>query len=117
MCFLARRSHYRKRWYGLTRAPIHFSSAWLGPVLILALICVLLELRRERVVAFALIALLYTTLIARFIWQDFPTLDRKVSARVRWTTSAESITCIPQDSAFWRNSLNYYAGRELPDCN
>jgi len=103
--------------YGLSRAPIHFSTAWLAPVLILASICVLVELRQERVMAFALIALLYTALIARFIWQDFPVLDRAVSARVRWTTSSESISCIPQDGAFWRNSLNYYAGRELPDCN
>lgn len=103
--------------YGLGRAPIHFSAAWLAPVLILALICILLELRDQRLVAFALIALLFTTLIARFIWQDFPALDRDVSARVRWSTSSESITCIPQDGAFWRNSLNYYAGRELPDCN
>ena len=101
--------------YGL-RSPIHFLSAWLVPVLILASICVLLEVRRDRFIAFSLIALLYTTLIV-VIWQDFPTLDRDVSARNRWATSSESITCIPHDGAFWRNSLNYYAGRELPDCN
>jgi 4-amino-4-deoxy-L-arabinose transferase-like glycosyltransferase len=102
---------------GLGRAPIHFFSAWLGPALILALVCILLELRGERIASLTLIALLNTVLIARFIWQEFPRLDQAVSARGRWTASSESITCIPLDGAFFRNGLNYYAGRELPDCH
>lgn len=103
--------------FGLGRAPMHFFTAWLGPALILALVCILLELRGERVASLTLIALLNTILIARFIWQDFPRLDQEVSARGRWIASSESITCIPQDGAFFRNGLDYYAGRELPDCH
>ena len=102
---------------GLGRAPIHFFSAWLAPAVILGLVCILLELRGQRVASLALIALLNTVLITRFIWQEFPKLDQDVSARGRWTASSESITCIPQDGAFFRNGLNYYAGRELPDCH
>ncbi|HUJ51613.1 MAG TPA: glycosyltransferase family 39 protein [Bryobacteraceae bacterium] len=102
---------------GLGRAPVHFFTAWLVPAMILALICVLLDVRGHRVTSLALIALLNTVLIARFIWQEFPRLDQDVSARGRWTASSESITCIPQDGAFFRNGLNYYAGRELVDCH
>jgi len=102
---------------GLARAPIHFFAAWLAPVALLTGACILLELRGWRAPAVALIALLTTLLIARFVWQDFPALDRDVSARSLSLTSSESVTCIPRDRQFLRYGLDYYAQRALPDCN
>ena len=102
---------------GLARTPIHFFPVWVAPIAILAAACVFLESSGGRVTALALIALLTTFLIARFVWQEFPILDRDVSGRHRWLASSESITCIPKDGSFLRYSLDYYAGRQLPDCN
>ena len=102
---------------GLSRTPIHFFPVWLAPVAILAVAGAFLELSGRRVAALALVALLTTLLIARFVWEEFPVLDRDVSGRVRWIASSESITCIPKDGSFLRYSLDYYAGRQLPDCN
>lgn len=102
---------------GLGRTPIHFSFAWLVPVAALAALCGLLEFYGRRGAAVALLALSMTVLITRFIWQDFPALDREVSARARWIASSETITCIPHDTPFLRYSLDYYAGQGFPDCH
>ncbi len=101
---------------GLGRAAIHFFAAWLAPSVALALFCVLLELRGRRVAAVSLIALLSTISITRFIWQGFPRIDHDASARGRWVSSSGSIICITPEASFFRHGLDYYAGRELPDC-
>ena len=102
---------------GIGRAPIHFFASWLLPVALCAAICGSLESYRRRVGALALAALLTTVLIARFIWTDFPELDRNVSARARWLASSQSIICVPPGAVALRYGMEYYAGRELPDCN
>jgi 4-amino-4-deoxy-L-arabinose transferase-like glycosyltransferase len=102
---------------GMGRAPIHLFASWLLPIVLCAAICGSLEFYRRRVAALALAALLTTVLIARFIWTDFPELDREVSARGRWLASSESISCVPPGAVALRYGMEYYADRELPDCN
>jgi 4-amino-4-deoxy-L-arabinose transferase-like glycosyltransferase len=103
---------------GLARAPIQFFlNAWLILVALSIPASILLERRGKRGLAAVLIAALTTILVARFVWQDFPALDRGVSARGPWVTYAESIACVPRDRQFLRYGLNYYAQRALPDCN
>jgi 4-amino-4-deoxy-L-arabinose transferase-like glycosyltransferase len=102
---------------GIGRANIHFFASWLVPVALLAVACALLELNRRRIAAFALVTLVTTVLIARFIWTDFPIIDHNVSARGQWIASSQSITCVPRYAIPLDYGLDYYAGRELPDCN
>ncbi|MGI8743552.1 MAG: glycosyltransferase family 39 protein [Bryobacteraceae bacterium] len=49
-------------------------------------------------------------------WTTLPALDRSVSARPYWRTH-QHIQCIDSGTRSWRYGLNYYAGREVPDCD
>jgi 4-amino-4-deoxy-L-arabinose transferase-like glycosyltransferase len=93
------------------------SSSWVVPVLLITFICVFLEWKGQREWAVAGIALLTTVAVVRLVADVYPTLDRQASARYQWRSSSNSITCVSNENRSLRYGLNYYAGRELPDCN
>jgi 4-amino-4-deoxy-L-arabinose transferase len=93
------------------------SGNWVVPVLLIALICAFLEWKGRREWAIGTIALLTTVAVVRLIGEVYPALDRKASARARWRSNPESITCISSENRSLRYGLNYYTGRNLPDCN
>ncbi|HUA20437.1 MAG TPA: glycosyltransferase family 39 protein [Bryobacteraceae bacterium] len=98
-------------------APLQVSVAWLFPVLAAAAACIVLEKTGHRAPAVALVAVLMTLAVVRLVWQTYPVLDRTVSARSLWRTRGGSITCVPRGQRSLRYGLDYYAGRDLPDCN
>ncbi len=102
---------------GLSRAQIHLPTAWIIPACAITLFCAVLEWIGRRSAAIGFVALLATLAAMRLIWQTYPVLDRTVSARNLWITHAESITCVSEDDRSRHYGLNYYAGRNLPDCN
>lgn len=102
---------------GVSRAPIRLPVAWLVPALAITAISVILESVGRRDAAMALVALATTLSVIRVIWQEYPVLDRQVSARGQWLSQAASITCVPEANRSLHYGLNYYAGRDLPDCN
>ena len=100
---------------GLSRATAHFPVGFVLPFLLFAILCGGLAFLGRRELAVALVAIGVTLGVARIVWQTFPELDRTVSPRAFWRMN--SVTCIPADNRSWRYGLNYYAGRNLPDCN
>ena len=98
---------------GISRAPIRLPAEWIAPALVAATACALLEKTGRRTSAAALVAVLTTLSVVWLVRQTYPILDRAVSAR----QTAGSITCVPAGQRSTRYSLDYYAGRELPDCN
>ncbi|HEX6896394.1 MAG TPA: glycosyltransferase family 39 protein [Bryobacteraceae bacterium] len=101
---------------GIAHVPLHFFLAWLLPIAAIAAVCALLEAYGRRIGAVALLAVVTTALIVRFIIGGSEGLDREASARARWRDSAGSITCVPRTDPFLRYGFDFYAGRELPDC-
>ncbi len=85
----------------------HFTPAGILAGLALAAGCAVG--RRERSVAG--LALFATATVVWIVWQVYPQLDRQLSGR-----SAESMTCLPQTNRSRSYSIDYYAGRNLPDC-
>ena len=102
---------------GLTRSHFHLAAEWLVPAFLAILACAWLERAGRRATAFAFVTLLTTASVFQLVWRGYPLLDRQASARVRWLSSAGSITCISEANASWRYGLDYYTGQELPDCN
>ena len=96
---------------------VSVSSRWVIPVLLIALVCGFLEWKGRREWVIAAIALLTTVAVTRLISDVYPALDREASARVRWRSSPDSITCVSNENRSLRYGLNYYTGRNLPDCN
>ena len=93
------------------------SSSWVIPVLVITFVCALLEWKGRREWAIAAVALLTIVAVVRLVVDVYPALDRQASARAQWRSSVDSITCVSNESRSWRYGLNYYAGRQLPDCN
>jgi 4-amino-4-deoxy-L-arabinose transferase-like glycosyltransferase len=103
---------------GLSRTDIAFApSIWLIPVLLATCAVGFLEWKGLRDWAVAVVALLTTVALVNLVWNVYPSLDRDVSARARWRSNPESITCISNENRSLRYGLDYYAGRNLPDCN
>jgi len=96
---------------------VFVSSNWVYPVLLITLVCGFLEWKGRREWAIAAIALLTTIAVVRLVSEVYPALDREASARTRWNSSANSITCVSSENRSLRYGLSYYAGRQLPDCN
>jgi 4-amino-4-deoxy-L-arabinose transferase-like glycosyltransferase len=96
---------------------VEVSSKWVIPVLLIALVCGFLEWKGRREWGIAAIALLITIAVVRLVSDVYPVLDREASARVRWRSTSDSITCVSNENRFLRYGLSYYAGHSLPDCN
>jgi 4-amino-4-deoxy-L-arabinose transferase-like glycosyltransferase len=103
--------------YGFSRAQFYLPLFWILPAISLTLICGSLERTGRRDAAIALIAAVIVLSVGRLVWQTYPELDQKVSARGFWVSRAGSITCASEKDRSRRYGLNYYAGREVPDCN
>jgi 4-amino-4-deoxy-L-arabinose transferase-like glycosyltransferase len=103
--------------HGFSRAQFHLPILWIVPALVLALICVLLERARQRQTAIGLIAAGVALFVIRLVWGTYPQLDQQVSPRGFWISHSESVTCSSEKDRSWRYGLNYYAGRDVPDCN
>ena len=102
---------------GISHTASLLPAAWLLPALAAAVACAVLEKTGRRALAMAFVSLLMTLSVVRLVWQTYPELDRTVSARRLWRTSRESITCVPPGQRSLRYSMDYYAGRDLTDCN
>lgn len=96
---------------------VSVSSRWVIPVLLIALVCGFLEWKGRREWGIAAVALLTTVAVTRLISDVYPALDREASARARWSSSPDSITCVSNENRSLHYGLNYYTGRNLPDCN
>ncbi|HEX5226246.1 MAG TPA: glycosyltransferase family 39 protein [Bryobacteraceae bacterium] len=93
---------------GLSHTPVHFGLPAVAAGLALAAMC--LAGRPERGVAG--LALFATITVVWIVLRVYPELDRQLSGR----NASASITCLPQTNRSQRYSLDYYAGRDLPDC-
>jgi 4-amino-4-deoxy-L-arabinose transferase-like glycosyltransferase len=103
---------------GLARGGLPFLPVvWIFPVVLIALLCGFLEARGRRELAIAAVSLLITIAVVRLVWEVYPVLDRQASARGKWRSNPDSITCVSNDNRSLRYGLSYYAGRSLPDCN
>ncbi|MDP8980522.1 MAG: glycosyltransferase family 39 protein [Acidobacteriota bacterium] len=106
---------------GLTRAPFQFPLAALFPALGLAALCFLLERSGRRALAVALICGIVTVSVVLIIRQTVPGLDHMVSARAFWRSqqaTGKALTiCVDSENRSWRYGLDYYAGRQVLDCN
>lgn len=96
---------------------VEVSSDWVIPVLLIALVCGFLEWKGRREWAIGAVALLTMIAVVRLVSDVYPALDREASARVRWRSASDSITCVSNENRSLRYGLSYYAGRSLPDCN
>ena len=92
---------------GISRTSFHFTLA--GVLGGLALAAMYALGRTDRSVA--ALAFCATVTVAWVVWRVYPELDRQMSGR-----GAASITCLPPTNRSQRYSLDYYAGRSLPDC-
>ena len=92
-------------------------AIWIFPVVLITFLCGSLEAKGHREWAVGTIALLTTIAVVRLVWEVYPVLDRQASARAKWRSNPDSITCVSNDNRSLRYGLSYYSGRSLRDCN
>jgi len=92
---------------GLSRTPFHLSLAGILAGLALATICAFVAPER----GIMALALFVTITVVWVVWRVYPELDRQLSGR-----AAVSMTCLPPTNRSQRYSIDYYVGRNLPDC-
>jgi 4-amino-4-deoxy-L-arabinose transferase-like glycosyltransferase len=99
---------------GLSRAEITgYASPLSAALLVCAAAVAWLSKRTRTRAAFGLTVALTAAAILHLKWDMYPRLDRIASARPLWKNEIE---CIDEVHRAIRYGLNYYAGRELPDC-
>ncbi len=98
---------------GFSRTPIHLATPWILPALLVAILCVALEKTDHRDCAVAAVAVLTVVSVVTIVWRTYPKLDQQLSGRA---SNTESITCMPPVNRSQRYSIEYYAGRSVPDC-
>ena len=101
---------------GISHTKIGVVTLWVVLGLVLGVGCALCELAGLRGTAVALVAGSMAISAVATAWNVYPELDRQVSARAVWVSQGLSIRCLPPTSRSQRYSLDYYAGRSLPDC-
>jgi hypothetical protein len=92
---------------GVSRASFHLAWPWIVAGLAIATICAV----ANRAWAVAIVASLTTVAVAGLVWRVYPELDRRLSGR-----ETGAIACLPQTNRSQRYSIDYYTGRDLPDC-
>ena len=97
---------------GFSRASFRLTFFWIIVGAAIAVTCALLDRARQRDLAVTLLALAMVISVVSLVWRVYPELDRQVSGR-----TAGSMTCVPAMSRSQRYSIDYYASRNLPDCN
>lgn len=90
-----------------------FRVSWPGILVGLALAfnCIQWDRAGRRNIAVGIVAVSITVCVVGLVWRVYPELDRQLSGR-----TSGSITCLPPTNRSQRYSLDYYAGRNLPDC-
>jgi len=101
---------------GISRTSFRVVSIWMVPVLAIALLCAFLEKTDRRDLAVALVVLGTAVSVGDVVWRVYPVLDRELSGRPLWLAQGSSINCVPPTNRSRRDSIRYYAGRDLPDC-
>jgi 4-amino-4-deoxy-L-arabinose transferase-like glycosyltransferase len=96
---------------GMSHTSVRIATGWIIPGLLVGLACAYLEKAGRRDIAMAGVAALTVLAVGTIVWRVYPELDRELSGR-----TTESITCLPPTNRSQRYSLDYYAGRDLPDC-
>jgi 4-amino-4-deoxy-L-arabinose transferase-like glycosyltransferase len=96
---------------GLSRTSFRLPWPWVLVGLAISIACVLLCGTGRRDLAVAIIAFSTVMLVVGVVWAVYPQLDRQLSGR-----TAVSMTCLPPTNRSQRYSIDYYAGRDLPDC-
>jgi 4-amino-4-deoxy-L-arabinose transferase-like glycosyltransferase len=96
---------------GLSHTPLLLATFWIIPGLLLGLGCAYLERTGRRDLAVACVAAFTVMAVVTMVWRVYPELDRQLSGR-----TAASMTCLPPMNRSQRYSIDYYAGRDLPDC-
>jgi len=92
---------------GISHVSFHFTPAGILVCLVLAAGCA--AGRREWSVA--ALALFAMATVVWVVWRVYPELDRQLSGR-----AAGAVTCLPQTNRSQKYSIDYYTGRDLPDC-
>jgi 4-amino-4-deoxy-L-arabinose transferase-like glycosyltransferase len=103
--------------HGFSRAHLHLPLGWILPALAIIVATVLLERTGRRELAITLISMVIILSVTRLVWQAYPELDQEVSPRGFWVSHGGSITCSSDSDRSRRYGLNYYAERDIPDCN
>jgi 4-amino-4-deoxy-L-arabinose transferase-like glycosyltransferase len=101
---------------GVSRSHFELPLAWIPPTLMAVAVAIYLECKGKRDWMIGFIALLTTASVGLMVWTVYPVLNLTVSPRGFWVSHSESVTCVPNSNRGWRYGLDYYAGRELPDC-
>jgi 4-amino-4-deoxy-L-arabinose transferase-like glycosyltransferase len=103
---------------GLSHSELKFpATVWIIPALLVTFVCGFLEWKGRREWAVAAVALLTVIAVVQLVTEVYPALDRQASARAKWRSHPDSITCVSNENRSLRYGLSYYAGRSLPDCN
>jgi 4-amino-4-deoxy-L-arabinose transferase-like glycosyltransferase len=96
---------------GMSHTSLRLATGWIIPGLLIGVVCAYLEKTGRRDVAVAVVAAVTTISVVAIVWRVYPELDRKLSGR-----AAGSITCLAKTNRSQSFSIDYYAGRNLPDC-
>ncbi len=102
---------------GLSRAPIAFIPGGLI-FLPVALIVWWLATKNHSEAAILAVALAAGLGVVYLKYTTFPALDAVVSVRHFWRSQGDGVAdaCLENISRTWQYGLNYYAGREVPNC-
>jgi 4-amino-4-deoxy-L-arabinose transferase len=103
--------------HGFSRAQLHLPLIWILPALAIIVATVFVERTGRQELAITLISMVIVLSVTRLVWQTYPELDQKVSPRGFWVSHGGSITCSSESNRSWRYGLNYYAERDIPDCD
>jgi 4-amino-4-deoxy-L-arabinose transferase-like glycosyltransferase len=98
---------------GMSHTSIRIAVGWIIPALLIGLGCAYLERTGRRDRAIGCVAALSVISVIAVVWRVYPNLDRQLSGRAIQT---QTITCLPPTNRSQRYSIEYYAGRDLPDC-
>lgn len=101
---------------GISHTKIRLITLWIVPALFLGLACAYFELAGRRGLAVGLVTAVTALSVINMVWNVYPQLDRKVSARAVWVSKGPSIGCLPPVSRSLHYGIDYYAARSLPDC-
>ena len=98
---------------GFSRTSFHLTTIWIAPALLIAILAAILEKTNHRDCAVAAVAVLTGVSVVTIVWRIYPRIDLQLSGRA---SHSQSMTCLPQVNRSQRYSIQYYAGRSLPDC-
>ncbi len=98
---------------GLSRSAFHFNPWLLVPMIAMAAFV----WRAPPDLGLGAIALAMVAFVGYLTWTTYPILDQTVSARAYFRANP-NVACLEEGrTRSWRYSLNYYAKKNVPDCN